>query len=187
MTPEATPALSLGMSTSAADATTTRFSPKPSPVIAVQVAMNAVLLTALVLVPSTRPAARTANPSAAVSLAVSHLTIRVARAAPSTRPPISGSSRRPLPIAFTPRMAWKSCGAANSRPNSAKTPNAARMVPQVNRADRNRLRSTSGCPPGRRDRRTSQPAKAARRAAPATIAMSAVAEVQPYCPAAMKP
>ena len=55
MTPEATPALSLGMSTRAADAVVARFSPKPSPVTAVQVAMNAVLLAALMVVPSTSP------------------------------------------------------------------------------------------------------------------------------------
>ena len=66
-------------------------------------------------------------------------------------------------------------------------PNACRMVPQVNLADRNSPRSTSGCPPGRLVRRSSHAAKAARTATPPTIAEIAVGEDQPYCPAAMKP
>jgi hypothetical protein len=84
-------------------------------------------------------------------------------------------------------MAWKNWGAANSRPNIAKMPNACRIVPQVNLADLNSVRSTSGCPPGRRVSLRSHATNAARMTTPAVIAAIAVAEPQPYCPAAMNP
>ena len=149
--------------------------------------MNASPLDEVMVAPSTSPAVRMANPSATVSLAVATRATWLDRPAPRAKAAISGSSRRPLPIAFTPRIAWKNCGAANSRPNIAKMPNACRMVPQVNLADRNSPRSTSGSPPGRLARRSSHPAKAARTATPPTIARIAVGEDQPYCPAAMNP
>ncbi len=76
--------------------------------------------------------------------------------------------------------AWKNCGAANSRPNIANTPNPCRIVPQVNLADLNSARSTSGCPPGCRVSLRSQATNAARMTTPAVIAAIAVAEVQPY-------
>jgi hypothetical protein len=47
-------------------------------------------------------------------------------------------------MASVPRIAWKYCGAVNSTPNSAKTPTAARIVPQVKLVEPNRPRSTSG-------------------------------------------
>jgi hypothetical protein len=45
-------------------------SPKPAPVIAVQVAMNAFPLAAVIVAPSTRPQVSRVNPRAAVSLVV---------------------------------------------------------------------------------------------------------------------
>ena len=124
MTAEPTPARSLGRSTSAVDAAVASASPKPTPVIAVQVAMNAFPLATVIVAPSTRPQVSSVNPRAAVSLVVSRAATRSATPAPSARPAISGSSRTPLPIADTPRMAWKNWGVPNSRPNIAKMPNA---------------------------------------------------------------
>ena len=63
---------------------------------------------------------------------------------PITMPPIIGSSRSPLPIAFTPRTSWKYCGIAKKRPNIANETSVASTVPQVKPADRNNRSSISG-------------------------------------------
>ena len=42
---------------------------------------------------------------------------RSASWAPTSRPPMTGSSRRPVPSASAPSTAWKNCGIANSTPN----------------------------------------------------------------------
>ncbi len=63
---------------------------------------------------------------------------------PITMPPIIGSSRSPLPIAFTPRTSWKYCGIAKKMPNIANETSVDKMVPQVKPADRNNRSSISG-------------------------------------------
>jgi hypothetical protein len=123
---------------------------------------------------------------------------------PMTMPPIIGSSRSPLPMAFTPRTSWKYWGIANKMPNIANDTNVAKMVPQVKPADRNSRSSTSGRIPGARPPwRSSGPAasaaalrwvsqrshatKTASTATPAAMVPSAVAAVQPSWPAWMNP
>ena len=59
-------------------------------------------------------------------------------------PPIIGSSRSPLPIAFTPRTSWKYSGIAKKMPNIANETSVASTVPQVKPADRNNRSSISG-------------------------------------------
>ena len=117
---------------------------------------------------------------------------------PITMPPIIGSSRSPLPIAFTPRTSWKYCGIAKKMPNSANETSVDSTVPQVKPADRNNRSSISGrtLPPRRfpassvQLRPVSQRSQATRTAstvAPATMVPSAVASVQPSWPALMNP
>ena len=108
---------------------------------------------------------------------------------PMTMPPTSGSSRSPLPRAFTPRTSWKYCGIAKKMPNIANETSVASVVPQVNPADRNSPSSISGRTPSapRAVSQRSQATNTPSTAAPATMAASAAASVQPSCPAWMKP
>ena len=117
---------------------------------------------------------------------------------PITMPPIIGSSRSPLPIASAPRTSWKYCGITKKMPNIANETSVARVVPQVNPADRNSRSSISGrtLPPRRSSlsaagprpvSQRSQPTSAASTATPAAMVPSAVASVQPSCPALMNP
>ncbi len=72
---------------------------------------------------------------------------RVLPIMPTTIPPIIGSSRRPLPMAFAPCTSWKYCGMAKKMPNIANETSVASVVPQVKLADRNSPSSISGRTP----------------------------------------
>ena len=107
---------------------------------------------------------------------------------PTTRPPIRGSSRSPLPIAFAPCTSWKYCGIAKKMPNIANETSVASVVPQVNRADRNSPSSISGrTDPARRVSQRSQATKTVSTTTPAAMVVSAALSVQPFWPASMKP
>ena len=121
-----------------------------------QAEAKAVPLVTLVKAPSASPAAITVNPVATMDLAPASgspgrpaafrrgLCRRVPPIMPTSMPPISGSIRSPLPKASVPRTSWKYCGIANMMPNIANDTSVARMVPQVNPADRNSASSISG-------------------------------------------
>src|SRR6202041_289636 len=47
-----------------------------------------------------------------------------------------GQQPQPLPMALTPRTSWKYSGIAKKMPNIANETSVAKMVPQVNPADR---------------------------------------------------
>ena len=113
--------------------------------------------------------------------------MRDAGTAPATSPPTRGSSRRPEPIAVVPSTPWKYCGRVNKMPSMARIGTTARITPQVNDAEPNRLRSMSGWPPGRRVSRRSQPKKPASNATPAIIRARAPILVQPSWPAWIRP
>ncbi len=81
--------------------------PMPKPVIAIQAATKPVPDARLVVVPTTRPAPITANPSATVTLAPNRRATRLAGTAPNSSPPIRGSSRSPDPMALAPSTPWK--------------------------------------------------------------------------------
>ena len=111
---------------------------------------------------------------------------------PTTRPPISGSSRSPLPRAFAPCTSWKYCGIAKKMPNIANETSVASVVPQVKPADRNSRSSISGrtrrpavCRAA--SSRRSQATKMASIATPAAMVASGAVSVQPSWPASMKP
>ena len=104
---------------------------------------------------------------------------------PATIPPISGSSRSPLPNESWPSTSWKYCGMANRMPNIANDTNVVRMVPQVKPAERNRSSSMSGWP--RSVMRRSQATNRASRPAPAATVASAAGLLQPSSPALMQP
>ena len=107
---------------------------------------------------------------------------------PTTNPPIMGSSRSPLPIAFAPCTSWKYCGIAKKMPNIANETSVASVVPQVNPRDRNSPSSISGrTDPARRVSQRSQATKPASTATPAAMVVSAAVSVQPFWPASMKP
>ena len=107
---------------------------------------------------------------------------------PTTRPPISGSSRSPLPRAFAPCTSWKYCGIAKKMPNIANETSVASVVPQVKPADRNSPSSISGrTDPARPVSRRSQATKTASTATPAAMVVSGAVSVQPSWPASMKP
>ncbi len=102
--------------------------------------------------------------------------------APTSRPPISGSSRSPVWNALTPCTAWNSWGSTNIRPIRANDASVASTVLQVNRADRNSASSISGSAV-----RVCQPTNAASTTAPAAIPPSVTASPQPRSPAAISP
>ena len=126
---------------------------------------------------------------------------RVPPIMPMIMPPIIGSSRSPLPIAFTPRTSWKYSGIAKKMPNIANETSVDKIVPQVKPADRNNRSSISGRTLTRRPPRrfppsslwlrlVSQRSQATRRAStatPAAMVPSAAASVQPSWPALMNP
>ena len=109
---------------------------KPSPLVVV------------IVVPTASPTTTTAKPTATVSFAPRRAATRSAGTAPTISPAMTGRSRKPEPCGSRPLMAWKYCGRTNRTPNSPKTPNAVRTIPQVKLRDPNSDRSTSGCPPG---------------------------------------
>ena len=104
---------------------------------------------------------------------------------PATIPPISGSSRSPLPNESWPSTSWKYCGMANRMPNIANDTNVVRMVPQVNPAEWNRSSWMSGWP--RPVTCRSHATKRTSRPAPAAIVASATGLLQPSSPALMQP
>ena len=116
---------------------------------------------------------------------------------PITMPPIIGSSRSPLPIAFTPRTSWKYCGIAKKMPNIANETSVDKMVPQVKpgRPEQPELdqRTTIRAPAGgsvlagRPVSQRSHATKTASTATPAAMVPSAVPSVQPSWPALMNP
>src|SRR5205823_1788544 len=122
-------------------------SPRPRPNTANQAAANPVPLLTVVVAPNPRVTAMSANPTVTrpFTLASGALAVppaacrgeasRVLPIMPITMPPIIGSSRSPLPIAFTPRTSWKYWGIAKKMPNIANETSVASMVPQVKPAD----------------------------------------------------
>src|SRR6266511_4173761 len=170
-----------------ADGAADLANPVPRPTTAIQIAANPYPLSSPVVAPDSSPKTSRAKPRATTTLAPARGTRRPPTRAPTTSPPISGSSRRPVPSASAPLTAWKYCGIANSRPNSAKFITVARMVPQVKLAERNRPRSTSGCPAGRRVIQRCQSTKAPSTTTPAAMAPSEVELPQPFSPASMNP
>ena len=75
----------------------------------------------------------------------------------------------------------------NKMPSMAMIGTTARITPQVNEAELNRLRSMSGWPPGRRVSRRSQPKKPTSNPTPAIIKARAPASPQPSWPAWIRP
>jgi hypothetical protein len=106
ITAEPTPARSAASAPSAAADAVASATPIPRPTTGVHSDRKPVPLVTLVVAPIPSPAAIRANPSATMSLAPARAATRSANPAPTARPPISGSSRRPLPMALVPRMAW---------------------------------------------------------------------------------
>jgi hypothetical protein len=72
-------------------------------------------------------------------------------------------------MAFVPSTPWKYWGMVNKMPSMARIGTTARITPQVNEAEANRLRSSSGWPPGRRVSRRSQAKKPTSNATPPII------------------
>jgi hypothetical protein len=101
-------------------------------------------------------------------------------------PAISGTSRRPLPSESRPRTSRKYSGIPNSTPNRVNETSVDSAVPQPNRADRNRVRSASGCRPAR-PRRSSSRTNTPIATAPAAIVSSAAGSPQPSWPALITP
>ena len=130
--------------------------PRPRPLSANHAAAKPVPLPTVVKAPTTRPTAITANPAATMDLAPASgspgrpaafrrgLCSRVPPIMPASIPPTSGSIRSPLPSALSPRTSWKYCGMTNKMPNIANDTSVARIVPQVNPADRKSPSSISG-------------------------------------------
>jgi hypothetical protein len=106
---------------------------------------------------------------------------------PTSIPPMSGSSRIPLPSGVAPRTSWKYSGAVNIRPNIANDTIVIKIVPQRKPASRNSDRSTRGWPLARRAAARSQATNSASSTAPAPIVTSTKASVQPSWPALMNP
>ena len=130
-------------------------SPSPSPNAASHAAANPVPLPVLVVAPNASAAAMIVNPTVTSPFTLASgartwppdlpgAASRVLLIIPTTRPPIRGSSRSPLPIAFAPCTSWKYCGIAKKMPNIANETSVASVVPQVNPADRNSPSSISG-------------------------------------------
>jgi hypothetical protein len=161
--------------------------------------MKPVALAGLVAVPMASATPMIANPMAPVgrgpksgglssppSRDVRTLCSRWPITRPTARPPIIGSNLIPLASELKPFTSRKNCGIANVRPNRANEVIVASVVPQVNPADRNRSRSTSGSLPAfltRRSQATNRPSTTA----PATIVAIAIESDQPLSPALMKP
>ncbi len=174
--------------------------PRPTPTAANQAETKPVPLPAWVPVPTASATPMIANPAPTSVLApaagpregspsglLRGVWSRCPTPRPSASPPISGSIRTPLASESSPRTSRKNCGIANVIPNSANWTIVDRAVPQVNPAERNSERSTSGWPPGRRLTARSQATNAARATAPATMVAMAMVSDQPSCPARMTP
>ena len=99
---------------------------------------------------------------------------------------MSGSIRIPLASELRPLTSRKNCGIANVSPNSANEIIVDSVVPQVKPADRNKVRSTSGCPP-RRPTWRSQATNAASAIGAGHHGATASESDQPSCPALMTP
>ena len=131
-------------------------SPRPNPNAANQAAANQVPLLTVVVAPNASVIAMMVNPTATSPFTLASgaragpaavlrgEASRVLPIMPITMPPIIGSSRSPLPSAFTPRTSWKYCGIAKKMPNIANETSVDKMVPQVKPADRNSRSSISG-------------------------------------------
>src|SRR5579872_251693 len=98
-------------------------SPTPSPNAASHAAANPVPLPALVVAPNASATVMIANPAVTSPFTLASgprsspaprrgVARRVPPIIPTTSPPIIGSSRSPLPIAFAPCTSWKYCGMA---------------------------------------------------------------------------
>jgi hypothetical protein len=96
------------------------------------------------MAPVNSPAASRTNPAVTVTLAPTRRTTRAAGTAPASSPATRGSSRRPEPIALVPSTPWKYCGMVNKMPSMARIGTTARITPQVNEAEPNRLRLMRG-------------------------------------------
>ena len=113
-------------------------SPRPRPNTANQAAANPVPLLTVVVAPNPSVIAMIAKPTVTSPFTLASGALAVPSAAcrgeasrvlpimPITMPPIIGSSRSPLPIAFAPRTSWKYCGIAKKMPNIANETSVAR-------------------------------------------------------------
>jgi len=182
-----TPLLSADSSTSAADMAVAMAMPVPSPATAIHAATNRPLEPVPVIAPMISPAASSTNPAVTATLAPTRRTTRAAGTAPAMSPATRGSSRRPEPIALVPSTPWKYCGMVNKMPSMARIGTRARITPQVNEAEPNKLRSIRGWPPGRRVSRRSQAKKPASNATPPIIKARAPTLLQPTWPASIRP
>ena len=185
-------------------------SPRPRPNTANQAAANPVPLPTVVVAPTPRVTAMTVNPTVTRPFTLASGALAVPSAArrgeasrvlpimPITMPPIMGSSRSPLPMAFTPRTSWKYRGIAKKMPNIANETSVDSVVPQVNPADRNNRSSISGrITPPRSDpplparlrpvSQRSQATRTASTATPAAMVPTAMESDQPSWPALMNP
>ena len=80
-----------------------------------------------VVEPKQHPAGEQREPHGDRQLRPDSAATRSAGTAPTISPPISGSSRRPEPIASVPSTPWKYCGIVNSTPIIARTRIASKM------------------------------------------------------------
>ena len=94
------------------------------------------------MAPSSRLAASSAKPNATLRDERDFDPVGQLRA-PTSRPPMIGSRRRPVPNASAPSDVPKYCGITNSRPNMQNVAIVARMPPQVNARERKSAGSIS--------------------------------------------
>ena len=128
-----------------------------------------------------------AKPIATVTLGPIRSAILSAGTAPTTRPPMMGSSRMPASWGLRPSAPCEYWGSVKTRPINASPPMAARMTPQVKPLDRNNARSISGRPPASIDRWRSQPKNPTVTAAPPARIASDAGSVPPLRPSSMSP
>ena len=136
-------------------------SPRPSPKKVSQAAANPVPLAVLVVAPTPRVTAMIAKPMVTSGFALASggrtepsaalrgEANRVLQIIPTTSPPIIGSSRSPLPMAFAPCTPGSTAASHRRCRTVANETSVASVVPQVKPADRNsRARSAAGRPDG---------------------------------------
>jgi hypothetical protein len=144
ITPEPTPLFSSDSSTSAADMAVAMAMPVPSPATAIHTATKRPLEPTLIVDPRISPTASRTKPTATATLAPTSWTTLAAGTAPTMSPATRGSSLRPDPMAVVPSTPWKYCGMVNKMPSMARIGNMARITPQVNEAELNNVKSSSG-------------------------------------------
>src|SRR5208282_2608500 len=131
-------------STSAADMAVAMAIPTPSPATAIHPDTKRPSDPTLIVDPRNNPTESRPKPAATATLAPTKRTTRAAGMAPTMSPPTRGSSLMPDPMAVVPSTPWKYCGMVNKTPSMATIGNMERITPQVNDAEPNSERSSSG-------------------------------------------